>query len=76
MEKFIIGDQSSTSISPEGSIAQTTYTKYEELQEDSEMIDSSAVAGMERLILSDPTQKMEDFSNINWQHLEMLVTTL
>ena len=38
--------------------------------------DPSAVECMERLMLSEPTQKLEMCSNTNWQHLEMLVATL
>ena len=56
MEKFInYGEQSSTSFGPEGNIAEPMYHKHAETEEDSEMNDSSAVVGMERLILSDPT---------------------
>ena len=38
--------------------------------------DNSAVESMELLMLSDPTQSIENCGNTNWQYLEMLVATL
>eukprot|EP00347_Sterkiella_histriomuscorum_P005789 403355263 len=48
----------------------------EQTEGGSVIIDSNAVECMERLMLSEPSQKMENCLNTNWQQLEMLVAIL
>ena len=40
------------------------------------MIDANAVESMQRLMLSEPTQRLENLKNTNWHLLEMVVAIL
>ena len=69
------GDQSASQLSEGGSV----HSK-ERQQVDNEggsvMIDANAVESMQRLMLSEPTQRIENCKNTNWQLLEMVVVIL
>jgi len=55
---------------------QTKDQKHSDLEGGSVIVDSAAIESLERLMLSEPTQKMENCLNTNWQQLEMLVAIL
>ena len=60
------GDQSSSSLFDSSYQPAQTYTKPSDFEGGSVVNDSSAVESMERLMLSEPTQKIENCANTNW----------
>ena len=69
------GDQSASQLNEN-----TSYLVKESQQVDNEggsvMVDATTVESMQRLILSEQTQRLENCKNTNWQLLEMLVAIL
>ncbi|CDW78238.1 UNKNOWN [Stylonychia lemnae] len=77
MEKLIQNSDQSSSLSYYiEHNQQKEHHKSSEIEGGSVMIDNSAVECMERLMLSEPAQKLERCLNTNWQQLEMLVAIL
>ena len=76
MEKYNPSEQSQSYQSSGSNPQQNQFTKNSDFEGGSVYNDPVAVECMERLKLSEPSQKLDMCPNTNWQHLEMLVATL